>query len=203
MIKKLSANYWNSRYKSDEIAWDLGTVSPPLKAYINQIKNKELRILIPGAGNAHEACYLLENGFTNVTIIDFATLPLENLKSKLKHINEAHYQLINDDFFHHYGEYELILEQTFFCAINPELRTDYVNHCYKLLTQNGKIVGLLFNKEFPFKGPPFSGNEIQYRKVFKNKFEIKTMETAYNSVIGRQGFELFVNLCKDNLQLIL
>jgi SAM-dependent methyltransferase len=193
-MEKLSANYWNSRYESNETAWDLGTVSPPIKIYIDQLKNKDLKILIPGAGNAYEALYLLENGFTNITIIDFAELPLKNLKSKLKVINESNYQLINEDFFKHRGEYDLILEQTFFCAINPNLRTEYVNHCHQLLSKNGKIVGVLFNKEFPFEGPPFGGNENDYRELFMQRFIVKTMEVAYNSVAPRQGSELFVVL---------
>jgi SAM-dependent methyltransferase len=197
-MEKLSANYWNSRYESNETAWDLGIVSPPIKKYIDQLKNKDLKILIPGAGNAHEALYLLENGFTNVTIIDFAALPLKNLKSKLNAIDESHYHLINEDFFNHQGKYDLILEQTFFCAINPELRIEYVNHCYQLLLKNGKIVGVLFNKEFPFEEPPFGGNENDYRELFTQRFMIKTMEVAYNSVAPRNGSELFVILDRND-----
>jgi hypothetical protein len=48
-------------------------VSPPIKAYIDTLKNKDIAILIPGCGNTYEAAYLLlEQGFTNVTVIDIA-----------------------------------------------------------------------------------------------------------------------------------
>ncbi|OAQ38298.1 SAM-dependent methyltransferase [Pedobacter psychrophilus] len=195
MKENLASDYWNNRYKSEETAWDLGVVSPPIKKYIDQLKNKELKILIPGAGNAYEAIYLLQNGFKNVTVIDFASLPLKNLKSKLTDINETHYQLINDDFFNHQGEYNLILEQTFFCAIDPLFRPKYVDHCYQLLRENGKLVGVLFNKEFPFEGPPFGGSEKEYVELFKDKFRIIAMEMAHNSATPRQGSELFINFC--------
>ncbi len=195
-MEKLNANYWNSRYKSNNTAWDLGIVSPPIKKYIDQLENKELRILIPGAGNAYEAIYLLESGFKNITVVDFAEEPLKRLNAKLenRNINKANYHLIHDDFFNHDGVYDLQLEQTFFCALNPILREKYVQHTHHLLGENGKIVGLLFNREFPFEGPPFGGNELEYRKLFESKFQIKTMEEAYNSTEPRRGTELFVNL---------
>nr|MBC7613605.1 SAM-dependent methyltransferase [Pseudopedobacter sp.] len=195
-MQTLAAEFWNEKYLHQQTGWDLGEVSPPIKSYIDQIANKNSRILIPGAGHAYEAVYLLENGFINVTVIDFAIMPLSNLKLKLKDINTAHYHLIHDDFFNHEGVYDLILEQTFFCAIHPELRKDYVKHTYQLLAHKGKIAGLLFNSAFPFEGPPFGGSEDEYRKLFKLKFEIKLMEQAHNSIEPRKGSELFVILSK-------
>lgn len=192
----LNENYWNSRYLNQEAGWDLGEVSPPIKAYINQLKNKDIAILIPGAGNAYEAVYLLENGFTNITVVDLAELALENLKSKLKGINSSFYHLENRDFFNHQGQYGLILEQTFFCALHPDLRENYVKHMQQLLKSNGKLVGLLFNRKFPFEGPPFGGSEEEYLDLFKSDFNIKIMEEAYNSVPPRAGSELFILLSK-------
>ena len=68
----LGETYWNNQYEADATGWDLGTVSPPLKEYIDQLTNKDLRILIPGCGNTYEADYLLQKGFTNITVIDIA-----------------------------------------------------------------------------------------------------------------------------------
>lgn len=56
--------YWNTRYQTNDIGWDIGSVSPPIKAYIDQLTNKQLRILIPGCGNTYEAEYLLQQGLT-------------------------------------------------------------------------------------------------------------------------------------------
>jgi hypothetical protein len=44
----------------------------PIKNYIDTLKDKDIAILIPGCGNTYEAAYLLEQGFTNVTVIDIA-----------------------------------------------------------------------------------------------------------------------------------
>ena len=55
--------YWQNRYLENSTGWDLGDISPPIKAYIDQLNNKNIKILIPGAGNAHEAEYLHNQGF--------------------------------------------------------------------------------------------------------------------------------------------
>ena len=50
--------YWINRYKEERTGWDIGYPSTPLKEYIDQLQDKNLRILIPGAGNGYEAEYL-------------------------------------------------------------------------------------------------------------------------------------------------
>jgi len=190
----LGETYWNNQYEANATGWDLGEVSPPLKAYIDQFANKNLRILIPGCGNTYEAGYLLNLGFTNVTVIDIAPALVAQLKEKYK--GDPHINIILGDFFHHQGEYDLILEQTFFCALNPPLRKDYVIKMQELLAPNGKLVGVLFDREFEQQGPPFGGCKCQYESLFKPYFVFKTFEPCYNSFVKRAGTELFINLVK-------
>jgi SAM-dependent methyltransferase len=193
MTDFLSKDYWNNRYEADETGWDLKTISPPLKAYIDQLTDKNLSILIPGCGSGYEAEYLLEQGFQNITVIDFAPLVVEKMKSYM-----SEYQNINiicADFFTHSSKYDLILEQTFFCALNPSLRTKYVQKMSELLNKNGKLVGLLFGVQFP-NNPPFGGSREEYLDLFSNTFKINLLEPCYNSVKPRMGNELFFNFSK-------
>ncbi|MFA6944987.1 MAG: methyltransferase domain-containing protein [Pedobacter sp.] len=190
----LDENFWNDQYKANTMAWDLGQVSPPLKAYIDQLSDKDLRILIPGCGNAYEAEYLMEEGFTNVTVIDIAPELVERLKSKFR--SNRNIRIILGDFFTHKGEYDLIIEQTFFCALDPELRKGYVEVMKSLLRSGGKIAGVLFNTYFEKQGPPFGGSAAEYRSLFENDFELKTYEPCYNSFPKRADSELFVVLVK-------
>jgi hypothetical protein len=79
----LDKQYWNNRYTQGETAWDLGEVSRPLRAYIGQLTDKNLSILIPGCGNAYEAAYLLEKGFTDITVIDISSALTTALEQEL------------------------------------------------------------------------------------------------------------------------
>ncbi|MEI6489776.1 MAG: methyltransferase domain-containing protein [Bacteroidota bacterium] len=192
--KLLDGDYWDNQYKANTTGWDMGTVSPPLKNYIDQLTDKDIRILIPGCGNTYEAEYLLEQGFTNVTVIDIAPTLVDKLKQKFK--NNSSIKIILIDFFKHQGQYDLILEQTFFCALNPELRKDYVDKMYTLLSSSGKLVGLLFGVEFEKAGPPFGGNKNNYEILFQPLFRFITFETCINSHPKRANSELFIILKK-------
>jgi len=190
----LGENFWNEQYKANTTAWDLGQVSPLLKAYIDQLSDKDLRILIPGCGNSYEAEYLMEKGFKNVTVIDIAPELVERLKSKFR-LN-PNIRIILGDFFTLKGEYDLILEQTFFCALDPEMRKDYVEAMKSLLRTGGKIAGVLFNIHFEREGPPFGGSAAEYRALFESEIEHKILEPCYNSFPKRADSELFVILVK-------
>ena len=87
MKAELDKNYWDNRYKEGQTGWDLGEVSPALKAYIDQIEKKDLKILIPGGGNAYELAYLHQKGFHNSYLIDLSPTALSNFKkNNPKHI---------------------------------------------------------------------------------------------------------------------
>jgi hypothetical protein len=88
------------------------------------------------------------------------------------------------------------LEQTFFCALEPSLREEYVNKMVQLLKPGGKLVGLLFNIPLNNDKPPFGGNREEYLALFKEKFKIETLETAYNSIPQRAENELFIKLLR-------
>ena len=51
----LSEEFWDQKYQNNKIGWDLGEVSPPLRAYFDQLENKGQTILIPGGGHSYEA----------------------------------------------------------------------------------------------------------------------------------------------------
>ncbi|MFT5754446.1 MAG: SAM-dependent methyltransferase [Flavobacterium sp.] len=188
MTKKMNKDYWEDRYKSNEIGWDVGEITTPLKEYIDQIENKELKILIPGAGNGHEFDYFIEKGFSNITVIDIAEQPLESIKKRNPEYTK---NFIQDDFFNLNKTFDLVIEQTFFCALNPELRAKYVKQMHSLLEENGKIVGLFFDFPLTEAGPPFGGSKKEYLNLFSKKFNIKTLERAHNSIKPRKDKELF------------
>ena len=194
-MTQLDGNYWQDRWADANTPWDMGHASPALVEYAAQLPRRDLRILIPGAGSGHEAVWLRSEGFTEVTILDIAEGALEQLQDKAPDFPKEH--LVHGDFFSHEGEYDVILEQTFFCALSPDLRPAYVTQMHRLLADGGTLAGLLFDFEKE-DGPPFGGSEEEYRSRFEPLFEVRTMERAYNSIPPRQGSELFFILKKKN-----
>ena len=191
---ELDHNYWNTRWRLAETGWDIGYPSPPIENYMLQYKDKKAAILVPGCGNAYEAEFLANSGFKNITLLDISDYAVNILKERFKDYPEVN--VVCEDFFDHKGNYDVIIEQTFFCAIDPTKRNDYAEKAAELLTEKGQLTGLLFNKVFETKGPPFGGTEPEYRFIFEPFFKSIYMQECYNSIDSRKGKELFINLRK-------
>jgi len=190
----LDHDFWHQRYATGETGWDLGAPSTPLREYIDHLVDQELRILIPGGGRAWEAEYAHRIGFRNVFVIDLTDAPLNDLLARCPDFPRAHF--IVGDFFAHQGRYDLILEQTFFCAIHPSLRERYVAQMHKLLKPGGILVGVLFNDVLNADKPPFGGFRDDYLPLFRRLFPDVTMEPCRNSIAPRAGRELWMKAVK-------
>ena len=192
------AAYWQSRYTAGHDGWDVHAVTPPLQAYFDQLDlTRQPRILIPGAGRAYEAEYLHQLGCREVFVADIAPEALAALAARVPDFPAAH--LLPADFFAlpTAPPYDLIVEQTFFCALNPGLRPAYARQCAALLRPGGTLMGLLFDTDFgPVQEPPFGGSREEYREYFAPYFDFRHFETATNSLRPRQGRELFICLKK-------
>jgi SAM-dependent methyltransferase len=198
VLPALDAAYWRARYTAGMDGWDAREVTPPLRAYFDQLAlAPQPRILIPGAGRAYEAEYLHGLGFREVYVVDLAPEALQALATRVPDFPKEH--LLLADFFELPNDrpYDLIVEQTFFCAINPALRPAYAQQCAALLRPGGTLMGLLFDTDFgPVQEPPFGGTRDEYRAYFAPYFDFRHFETATNSLRPRQGRELFICLKK-------
>lgn len=192
-MKYMSEQFWENRWRDKNIGWDLGEVSPPIKAYINQINDKTVKVLIPGCGNAYEAEYLLNSGFKNAFIVEISKTAITSFIKRCPQFPKEN--IIHADFFDIEDQYDLIIEQTFFCALETKFRQDYVQQMTNLLKPEGKLVGLLFNRYFS-DGPPFGGDIEFYKSLFIEHLKIDIMDECYNSIEPRQGAELFIKLIK-------
>ena len=177
-----------------------------MQAYFEQLTDKRLSILIPGCGNSYEAAWLLENGFSSITLVDISDVLMEKLRDRFRAFTNSTntpdtaspghspaappLRLIAGDFFDLGDSFDLIIEQTFFCALDPSRRKDYVEKMYHLLRPGRKLAGVLFDRDFG-EGPPFGGHKEEYAALFGEKFTLKRFEPCYNSIKPRAGTELF------------
>ena len=187
--EELNAEFWNQRYIDQNTPWDIGYAAPALINYVLENVSKKEIILIPGAGKAHEAIHLFKQGYQNIYVCDWAPKAFETIKAKAPDFPDG--QLLCSDFFALDIQVDLIIEQTFFCAIHPAQRPDYVEKAAALLHPKGKIIGLLFASPFPFEGPPYGGTKAEYEKSFQTHFEIVQMKISEASIGPRKNNELF------------
>jgi SAM-dependent methyltransferase len=193
---QLDEAYWRGRYAAHQTSWDTGAITPPLREYFDQLGPADARrILVPGAGRAYEAEYLYGKGFSEVIVADVAPEALQALQQRVPDFPAAH--LLHQDFFalDPTPPFDLLVEQTFFCALDPTLRPAYAQQCARLLRPGGTLAGLLFETDFGASSePPFGGTRDEYRAYFEPYFNFVHFDTAYNSLRPRQGRELFICL---------
>ena len=197
--KSALESYWTKRYEEGSIGWNVGSPTTPVMRYGDQLTDKSLSILIPGAGNAYEAEHLHSQGFTQVHILDVSPIPLANFLERVPDFPKSH--IINADFFHHEGQYDIIIEQTFFCSFSPspENRTRYAETMHSLLKPGGKLVGLWFDFELDATGgPPYGGNAEEYKRYFEPLFSTVSFEPCENSIKPRAGRELWGEMLKGS-----
>ena len=134
-----------------------------------------------------------------MVVADLAAEPLAELAARVptfpkENLWQADFFALSAD-----NQFDLLIEQTFFCALPPSLRPAYAQQCARLLRPGGKLVGLLFDTEFAgATEPPFGGSREEYANYFRPYFEFIHFETAHNSLRARAGRELFI--CLQKLQ---
>jgi hypothetical protein len=198
-MQTLTPDYWNERYLHQHTPWDMGQVSPPLKHFIDRhLMDSHTRVLIPGAGRAYEAIYLHRKGFSEVHVCDWAPAAFDWLRQQAPDFPETH--LHCTDFFQLQLQVDVILEQTFFSAIEPTMRPKYARQAFELLQPGGLLAGLLFAAPFDAPGPPFGGTAAEYQGLFAPYFEIRHLAIAKDSIPPRLGHELWIEFYKPDTQ---
>lgn len=187
---ELGADFWNGRYLTGETGWDLGEPSPPFVALHREGRIAPCEVVVPGCGAGWEVAWLAARGY-RVTGIDFAPEALARTRARLD-AGGLVAELVAADLLHPpealWGRFDLMLEQTCFCAIDPVRRDDYVNAAWRLLKPGGRLIGLFYAHGKP-GGPPFHTEPDEVAARFGGRFEVASLALTPHSHERRQGEE--------------
>ena len=188
--KEYKQEDWQRHYDEDDMGWDLGQVAPPFVRLWVEGNLPLGKVLVPGCGRGHEVLFLAENGF-EVTGVDFSKGAVTHLKKSLTERNLKG-QILYQDFFSldstHNSVYDLAIEQTFFCAISPPQRQNYVLNVSRILKPGGMLVGLFYHTDKE-GGPPYNTTREDIETHFSEKFEILKLEKEPLSAEQRKDKE--------------
>lgn len=120
----------------------------------------------------------LANRFPDAEVIaiDISPTAIENCKSENKFEN---LKFIEFNFFNlDLGSFDLIFDQTFFCAIDPKNRTNWGQKMGAIVGLNGYLLTIIYPLPRDalqdidlIKGPPFEVNFLAYENVLKQEFK--------------------------------
>lgn len=188
---------WQRHYDENDLGWDLGQVAPPFIRLWDDGKLPLGKMLIPGCGRGHEVQFFSKNSFV-VTAVDYSEGAVTYLKNELNKKN-LEGRVLHQDFFSldnsHNAFYDLVIEQTFFCAISPRQRQDYVQNVSRVLKPGGMLVGLFYHTDKE-GGPPYNTTREDIEKHFSGHFKILKLEKEAHSVEQRKNREWLAILKK-------
>jgi SAM-dependent methyltransferase len=186
---------WDDRWQRADTPWDMGRAAPPLAHALAEIPERlglpiGSAALVPGCGAGHEARLLAHRGF-RVTGVDLSSKALERAR-ELAAAERLDVTFVEADLFAlpAFPPFDLVLEHTCFCAIDPALRDRYVDAVADALRPRGRFVGLfvLFEAE---QGPPFGASEAEVVQRFERRFTIDRRDVptphAHDARAGREG----------------
>ena len=185
---------WDKLYIDNNTGWDLGEPTPVFTNIAKNIRPGNLCIL--GCGHGYDAIMFSQNGF-NVTAVDFAPTPIKYINDKARELS-LDIITIQENIFSLSprldNHFDYIIEQTCFCAIDPQKRKAYHDLVYNLLKPGGTIIGLWFpiGKSLSEGGPPFTVSEKEVKLLFNNRWSIEKEEFPNDSIESRLGREKLI-----------
>lgn len=182
--------FWEQRYQAGAPRWDLGQPSPAFVAWFRQVMPPPGRAIFLGCGRGHDALFFAENGF-EVWGVDYAPSAIAAARASAEQRQLTAHFIQRDIFdlvpeFAH--QFDYVVEHTCFCAIDPSLRSQYVELVYQLLPPQGQFLAVFFTHSRG-GGPPYGTSAAEIRDRFSSHFTVSTLSPVKNSVPARQGEE--------------
>lgn len=194
-----SPEYWEFRYRSGQTGWDLGGPTPVFQNWLAEHPGNREAVCLPGAGNGYDAVAFARAGYV-VTAVEFAPMPAralaqqgDELRLALTVLEQDIFQLPGD----HAAHFDLVVEYTVYCAIDPRRRDEYVTVLASILKPSGALLALFFPVNGDSTaGPPFGVGRAEIKERFGTRFRLLYEEWPEHSVPGRRRLELLMYMEK-------
>ncbi|XP_052207582.1 probable thiol methyltransferase 2 [Diospyros lotus] len=162
-----SSGGWGKCWDEGIIPWDLGQPTP-IMVHLHQTGAlAKGRALVPGSGSGHDVVAIAcsERYVVGVDISETAIRKAIELSSSLP--NAGYFTFLKADFFawHPTELFDLILDYTFFCAIEPDMRSAWASQMQALLKPGGELITLMFPISDHVGGPPYKVSVADYEEV--------------------------------------
>ena len=187
---------WNRRYLQNDTPWDKGHVAPPLVEALENGLEFSGKILVPGCGLGHDARYVAcRSPRATVLAVDISA---EALCRAQEYENPQNLDFQQIDFLGAAwtGGFNVLVEHTLYCAINPSQRQAYAEAAAKAIKVGGLFLGIFFKNDYPDleEGPPYFSSDAQLDACFDEHFELLEKwlpGVAFEERVGEEELRLY------------
>ena len=184
--------------------------SPALLARLGRLGGLEgARVLVPGCGRGYDLAAFVQAGAAEAVGLEISPSACDAAREYLAGAlgdtgrgGRASVELRNffeEDSFalENLGQFDLVYDYTFFCAIHPSLRDDWASGMARAVRPGGRLVALIFPVD-PSRGrdvgPPYAVEAADYEgRLGLEGFRTESVEgvPSDESHPGRGGMEKF------------
>ena len=182
------SDHWETCYQKNDTPWDKGEPSPGLVDFLEEHPQLERgTVCVPGCGMGHDVHAWASKRFI-ATGVDIAPSAVERARehaSTQAHTCSFHHR----DFLEGSPEtpFDWVFEHTFYCAIQPDRRNDYLQAMLRWIKPGGSLLAV--NYLIPDEdGPPFGTTRDEVFQRFSPHFELKK-DWVPRSYPNRAGLE--------------
>lgn len=179
LVNSKPMDLWDKCWEEKAIPWDVGGVTPVI-AHLAPLLPQG-RALVPGCGSGYDVL-ALASASRHVVGLDISDGALRIARELAAASSNAQWvEFVNADFYtwDPMKPFDLIFDYTFFCAMEPHMRSAWAKRIAELLAPHGELLTLMFPLDDHKGGPPYA-----------------VSKEAYEEVLHPLGFKAFY--CEDN-----
>lgn len=192
IVHSHSSDGWEKSWREGVTPWDLGQPTPILLHLLQTGSLPKGRALVPGCGSGHDVIAIASPD-RYVVGLDISESAIEIATKLSSSSSNANYHtFLKTDFFtwQPTGLFDLVFDYTFFCAIEPDMRSAWASRIQDLLKPNGELITLMFPISDHVGGPPYKVSVADYEEVLHSVGFRATSILDNELAIGpRQGRE--------------
>ncbi|KAJ6734083.1 hypothetical protein OIU79_001365 [Salix purpurea] len=197
---------WESCWEQGLTPWDLGRPTPIILHLHQTGALPKGRALVPGCGSGYDVVAMAcsERYVVGLDVSHTAVEKAIELSSSLP--NSSHFTFLKEDFFTWQPPelFDLIFDYTFFCAIEPEMRSRWACRVQEMLKPDGELITLMFPISDHAGGPPYKVSVSDYEEVLHPMgFKAVTIADNELAIGARKGREKFGRWRRDTTQSLL
>eukprot|EP00258_Populus_trichocarpa_P013147 XP_002323714.3 probable thiol methyltransferase 2 isoform X2 [Populus trichocarpa] len=197
---------WENCWEQGLTPWDLGRPTPIILHLHQTGALPKGRALVPGCGSGYDVVAMAcsERYVVGLDVSHTAIEKAIELSSSLP--NSSYFTFLKADFFtwHPPELFDLIFDYTFFCAIEPGMRSRWACKVQEMLKPDGELITLMYPISDHVGGPPYKVSVSDYEEVLHPMgFKAVTIVDNELAIEARKGREKFGRWRRDTTQSIL
>ncbi|XP_073000543.1 probable thiol methyltransferase 2 [Typha latifolia] len=191
---------WEKSWEEGVTPWDLGGPTPVVTHLVQSQTLPKGRALVPGCGTGYDVVALAnpERFVVGLDISESATIKAKEWSSSFPNANCFTFLAVDFFTWNPMELFDLIFDYTFFCAIDPCLRSDWAKKIRDILKPDGELITLIYTITDQEEGPPYNNTLDDYEEVLKPLgFKVVSIENNELAVGPRKGREILARWKRD------